>query len=93
MSEYEADCNELIAAGYGGYDRDRIPKDWRTRPRPAEYSWGLTCTCGICSTCRNREKKSSAKERARLRKVALGPTFRKTLRRVRPKKALDTRHE
>jgi hypothetical protein len=28
-----ADCEELLAAGYGDVDRDRIPSDWRTRPR------------------------------------------------------------
>lgn len=26
-----ASCDELLAAGWGAYDRTRIPADWRTR--------------------------------------------------------------
>ena len=84
------DCNELNAAGYGGYERERIPKDWRSRPRPDHWAQALSCICGRCDTCKAREK---SRERAALRKAALGLHPGKTLvRRGRKKKALENEH-
>src|ERR1039458_1787889 len=60
MPEYNASCDELIAAGYADWGREDIPKDWRThRPsaRSNQYhSRDLVCECGSCETCKAREE-------------------------------------
>ena len=105
MAEYEADCNELIAAGWGEYERRDIPRDWRTRRPPQGQSPTQTtvysCLCGHCATCKSRKRqRAKAQINKALRKLNRmardleAPPPRKTLRRgAVQKKALDTGHE
>ena len=39
MSAWDADPDELIAAGWGSHLRHQIPNDWRTRRGP-DAGWG-----------------------------------------------------
>lgn len=70
MAEWEADCMELMARGYGSHNREDIPADWRTRPGPDSETGRRGQAAGRASAAKRktfaqlREQRESEKETA-----------------------------